>query len=240
MYLTDNLFLICLVMNFLSHYYFERYATQPERVLGSLLPDLLKNVDKSYVFHPEKFEDRLLSRPISLEISEGWYRHVEVDKIFHSSSFFLDHCHALRPKLQPVLENTPIRGTFMAHIAIELLLDHLLIKHELVQVGRLYDHLESINKSILVTYLKTIGLEDIDGFMEFYGRFLEWKYIYEYKSIGGIAKPLFSISRRIWNFQTSTDQETALTEILKEYTETHLTNFRDVYSYIQDKMTFLP
>lgn len=227
-------------MNFLSHYYFERYATQPERVLGGLLPDLLKNVDKSYVFHPHKFEDQLMSHPVSMEISEGWYRHIEVDKIFHSSSFFLTHCHALRPKLQPSLENTPIRGTFMAHIAIELLLDHLLIKHELVQVTRLYDHLGNINKSVLMTYLKTIGLDDIDGFMKFYQQFLEWKYIYEYKNIDDIAKPLFSISKRIWDFQTTPDQEIALSEILKEYTETHLTDFREVYTYIQDKMTYLP
>jgi len=227
-------------MNFLSHYYFERYATQPERVLGGLLPDLLKNVDKSYVFHPQKFEDQLMSHPVSVEISEGWYRHIEVDKIFHSSSFFLTHCHALRPKLQPALNNTPIRGTFMAHIAIELLLDHLLITHEIVHVTRLYDHLGNINKSVLMTYLKTIGLEDIDGFMNFYQKFLEWKYIYEYKSIDDIAKPLFNISKRIWDFQITTDQEIALSEILKEYTETHLTNFREVYTYIQDKMTYLP
>ena len=227
-------------MNFLSHYYFERYATQPERVLGGLLPDLLKNVDKSYVFHPQKFEDQLMSHPVSLQISEGWYRHVEVDKIFHSSSFFLTHCHALRPKLQPALDNTPIRGTFMAHIAIELILDHLLIKHELVQVNRLYDHLENINKPVLISFLKTIGLEDVDRFMAFYEKFLEWKYIYEYKNIDDIARPLFNISKRIWDFSFSEDQERLLSTILKEYTDTHLTNFREVYTYIQDNMTYLP
>jgi len=223
-------------MNFLSHFYFERFATVPERVLGSLLPDLLKNVDKSYVFHPQKFEEQLFSHPLSMEISEGWYRHVEVDKLFHSSEFFLSHCHTLRRQLDPILEGTPIRGTFMAHIAIELILDHLLIKHQLVNVNRLYEHLENVNRSIVKTYLTTIGVEDTKGFFEFYDKFLKWRYIADYKDLDQISKPLINISKRIWTFETPKEVHKGLTEVLIRYTDGNLKDFKDIYAYIQDNL----
>jgi len=226
-------------MNFLSHFYFERYATQSERVLGSLLPDLLKNVDKTYVFHPQRFEEELFIHPLSMAISEGWYRHVEVDKLFHSSEFFLDHCHNLRKKLEPVLEGLPIRASFLAHIAIELLLDHLLIEHNLVNVGRLYEHLEHVNRTVLKNYLLTIGVTDIEGFYHFYDRFIESRYIFDYKYIEHISKPLFNISKRVWDFQTTPEYHQNLSKVLMEYEADHLQNFRDIYVYIQDNMTYL-
>lgn len=227
-------------MNFLSHFYFERYATQPERVLGSLLPDLLKNVDKGYIFHPQKHEEQLFLHPQSMAISEGWYRHVEVDKLFHSSEFFLQHCHVLRKQLEPVLKGLPIRPSFMAHIAVELLLDHLLIEHNLINVSRLYEHLEQVNRPILKSYLKTIGLEDTDDFMRFYEQFLQWRYIFEYKDITQISKPLFNISKRIWAFNAEQQHHEALTEVLINYNNNQLTNFKEIYTYIQDNMAYLP
>lgn len=226
-------------MNFLSHFYFERFATIPERVLGSLLPDLLKNVDKSYIFHPQKFEEQLFAHPLTMEISEGWYRHVEVDKIFHSSEFFLNHCHHLRRKLDPVLEGTPIRGTFMAHIAVELMLDHLLIKHQLVNVSRLYEHLENVHRPIMKNYLKTIGVEDIDGFVAFYDKFLAWKYIFDYKDLDQISKPLINISKRIWTFETPKGIHEGLTAVLVDYCNEDMNNPKDIYTYIQDNLTYL-
>lgn len=77
-------------MNFLSHYYFERFASFPELVLGSLLPDLLKNIDKNYSFQIQRSERELDFHPKALAITEGWLRHVEVDKVFHSSDFFMN------------------------------------------------------------------------------------------------------------------------------------------------------
>ena len=239
MYLTDKLFGYWVDMNFLSHFYFERYATQPERVLGSLLPDLLKNVDKSYIFHPQKQEEQFFLHPQAQAISEGWYRHVEVDKLFHSSEFFLEHNHVLRKQLEPVLEGLPIRASFMAHIAIELLLDHLLIQHELVNVSRLYEHLEHVNLSTLRFYLKTLGVADVEGFMDFYDKFLSWRYIFEYKEVEKISNPLFNISKRIWTFETQPSQHEALTEVLINYRDNQLTNFKEIYMYIQDNITYL-
>ncbi|MFZ4261093.1 hypothetical protein ACFRAE_03565 [Sphingobacterium sp. HJSM2_6] len=226
-------------MNFLSHFYFERFAIHSQRLVGALLPDLLKNVDKSYTFHPQKSEEILFANPKTRQISEGWYRHVEVDKLFHGSEFFLEHCHQLRLQLQKPLAGLPIRPSFMAHIAIELLLDHLLIEQELVNVSRLYEHLEHADRNSIRSYLKTIAVPDIEAFMKFYEDFISWKYIFEYKDINAISKPLFNIAKRIWQFETNADQRMELTQVLIDYKAKELQNFKVIYAYIQDNMTYL-
>lgn len=226
-------------MNFLSHFYFERFAVAPERVVGGVLPDLLKNVDKSYVFHPQKFEEPLFGHPLSRELSEGWYRHVEVDKIFHSSEFFLDHCHLLRRQIDPVLRDLPIRGTFMSHIAIELLLDHLLIDHQLVNAQRFYEHLEQVNRTILKQYLQTIGLEDTEVFFSFFDKFIAWRYIFDYRHADQLSKPLFNICRRLWDFQVDEKTHLDLGMVLQRYKQDHLGEFKEIYGYIQDKLTHI-
>jgi hypothetical protein len=83
-------------MNFLSHFYFERFATTPERVVGSLLPDLLKNADKNFVLKPNNFEDLLGSNPLQSDLLKGWNGHVEVDRLFHNSDYFFHHTHEIK------------------------------------------------------------------------------------------------------------------------------------------------
>lgn len=224
-------------MNFLSHFYFERYASSPERVVGSILPDLLKNADKGYVFHPNRFEEQLFAHPLLVEVYKGWYRHVEVDKLFHSSEFFVAHNHQLRQKLDPILEDLPIRASFMGHIAIELLLDHLLIRDKAVNVARLYEHLENVNRTILTKFLHTIGLEDVGPFMEFYDKFIEWRYVFEYEDISGLHYPLFNIAKRVWVFEADEIHREALTQELITYLQEHLTDYKSIYQYIQDNLT---
>lgn len=223
-------------MNFLAHYYFERYAPESERILGAILPDLLKNVDKRYGFHPQQFEESLFAHPKTMWISEGWYRHVEVDKIFHSSVYFLDHCHVFRKMLVPVVEHLPIRASFLAHIAIELLLDHLLIENEQVNPVRLYEHLEQVNRPIIERYLNTIGEIDLERFFSFYEGFLRSRYILEYKDVSNLSYALFNICKRLWNFEATDRDLVNLTQCLIDYKDAYLTNYIDIFHEIQHKI----
>ncbi|NGM66464.1 hypothetical protein [Sphingobacterium sp. SGR-19] len=223
-------------MNFLSHYYFERYSSHSERILGALLPDLLKNVDKRYNFHPQRFEETLFAHPKTMWISEGWYRHVEVDRLFHASGFFLDHTHALRRKLDPVVTHLPIRASFLAHVALELLLDHLLIDHTLVNPNRLYEHLEHVQKATIERYIRTIGEVDVERFLIFYQRFVTSRYILGYADINNLSYALFNICRRVWTFESTAEDRDRLTACLQLYREQHLLNYMDIFHEIQDKM----
>lgn len=229
----------CWTVNFLSHYYFERYNPHAERVLGGLLPDLLKNVNKQYNFHPQRFEELLFAHPKTRRISEGWYRHLEVDRIFHGSNFFLQHCHVLRKELDPLLVHLPIRASFLAHIAIELLLDHLLIENRIVNPVRLYEHLEQVHRGTIERYLSVFGEVDISQFLEFYGRFLEWRYILDYAKIENLSHPLFNICKRVWSFEVAEADHQRITACLMAYKAEYLHNYLEIFHYIQDKITYL-
>ncbi|MFD1768404.1 hypothetical protein [Sphingobacterium suaedae] len=226
-------------MNFLSHYYFERYSPHAERILGALLPDLLKNVDKQYNFHPQRFEEVLFSHPKTRWVSEGWYRHIEVDKLFHSSNFFLQHCHVLRKELDPLLTALPIRASFLAHIAIELLLDHLLIEQQLVNPTRLYEQLDHVQRGTIERYLRVIGDVNVPGFLQFYEQFLSWRYILDYSEVTNLSHSLFNICKRVWAFEVTPVDHHRLTSCLQEYKEKHMGNYVEIFHYIQDKIVYL-
>lgn len=223
-------------MNFLSHYYFERFAVLPERVLGSLLPDLLKNADKAYSFQLHKYTDRLTFDPSSTAITEGWQRHIEVDKLFHSSAFFYTHTHQLRKKIEHIVVDLPVRASFLAHIALELLLDHLLITHEMLNVARLYEHLEQVDIKKLTLYLQELDGVNVVRFLHFYERFVESKYIFDYADIDNIPHALYSICRRIWPFDTQPQHLHDLAHELRDYQKHALGNYREIYTFIHDKI----
>ncbi len=224
-------------MNFLSHFYFERYATQPERVLGGILPDLLKNADKKYMFHPNRFETILLDHPQYKPIYEGWNRHLEVDRIFHNTPFFFDHTHRLRIKIQDSLSGLPVRPSFLAHVALELILDHLLLKHQVINVDRFYEDLEKVHPDTIIKFLKIVGLEDTTKFMSYYERFVNSKYTYEYADITRISHALFNIAKRIWDFEPVAGHHLKLTEELIMYTDKQLTDYKSIYFEIQDRLS---
>lgn len=223
-------------MNFLSHYYFERFAALPEQVLGGLLPDLLKNVDKAYSFQLHKHAHKLAFDPSSTAITEGWQRHIEVDKLFHSSAFFYTHTHELRKKIEHIVADLPIRASFLAHIALELLLDHLLIEHNTLNVARLYEQLENVDTHALTLYLKELEGVDVARFLRFYERFIESKYIFDYADIDNIPHALYAICRRIWQFETQTQHLEELARELRDYQKHSLANYREIYIFIHDKI----
>lgn len=223
-------------MNFLSHYYFERYAIAPEQVLGGLLPDLLKNVDKSYSFQLHRYEHMLGSAPEAQSITEGWLRHVEVDRVFHGSEFFYKHTHQLRIAVEEGIQDLPIRASFLAHIALELLLDHQLIAHNILNVARLYEHLAEVDRRALTGYLHRLGGIDIDRFFIFYDRFIASRYIFDYAKVENLPHALFNICKRIWTFDANARHLQLLGEKLEEYRQEHMTGFFEIYNYINQKL----
>jgi acyl carrier protein phosphodiesterase len=223
-------------VNFLSHFYFERFALDAEKVLGALLPDLLKNADKSYSFQIHKYEDQLHFHPKSIALYEGWSRHVAVDKLFHSSDFFYTHTHNLRKQIEDTVQDLPIRASFLAHISLELLLDHLLIKHSILNVNRLYEHLTTIDRSVLTSFLKVLGDVDIDRFLAYYDSFIASKYIIQYDDINNISYALFNICSRVWNFKESEQHVSELTSHLINYEVNYLKSYKEIFLVIQDKI----
>src|SRR5437879_12704553 len=111
-------------MNFLSHYYFDRDATICYHTLGTVLPDLLKNADEHIIIHPEKLHH---PNPSINDIIIGWRKHLEVDRYFHSSGFFITRSHELKLLLLSSILVLLIKQFLLIIVSFALLLENLFI-----------------------------------------------------------------------------------------------------------------
>ncbi len=204
-------------MNFLSHYYFDRNNANSYQVLGALLPDLVKNANKHWNIYPEKQNPNFFSHQNHTHILNGWKKHLLVDKLFHSSEFFLHHQHQLKLELLKTLETTAIKPFFLAHISLELLLDSLLITNQLINVEQLYNQLNQVNDYDLITFLEINKLEDLARFIKFYQSFKHEKYLLAYADDDKISYSLKRICMRVWVKPLTQQQESQLTQILSQY-----------------------
>jgi len=203
-------------MNFLSHYYFDRYNTHAYEVLGSLLPDLLKNANNSWNIHPEK-KDLHYQNPAHSYLLKGWKKHLLVDKIFHNTAFFFFHQHQLKLELREVMKDSPVKPFFLGHIALELILDHLLLSEKKINADTLYHHLSQTSRQDIESFFRIHGLEQTDKFFSFFESFKKEQYLKSYIDVKNISYSLKRICMRLWKNPFTIQQEEEMTKIIAHY-----------------------
>jgi len=220
-------------MNFLSHFYFDRKSDNCYHILGTILPDLLKNADKTIVLHPEKLHhpDNTVNSLIA-----GWNKHLEVDRYFHSADFFLNHSHELKKLLLPAIANSPVKPFFLGHIAIELILDNLLLTTQKITVDDFYSHLNGCQIPVINKFLTFAGLNDTTRFFKFFEEFKKSRYLYSYSKTEQIAYALKRICMRVWKDPFTPQHEEAINEVIIRYREALLDNFMSVFDDIESKL----
>ena len=207
-------------------------------VLGVVLPDFIKNAQKDYNLYPLKIRHLFEADPLQASILEGWKKHIEVDQIFHSSDFFQLHTHELKLLILPACENSPVKPFFLAHIGLELILDHLLISKGLVNINTFYDQLAGADKTALKRFLQSSSLEDTSVFFKFLNNFISSKYLFSYLKMENIAYALNRICMRLWD-NPFTDAQllmlTAQLELFKNNIENdYLIIFNDIEKSISN------
>jgi hypothetical protein len=202
-------------------------------VLGTVMPDLLKNADKSVIIHPEK----LTHKDVHVNsIIAGWTKHLQVDRYFHSSDFFLQHSHQLKKLLLPAMEGSPVKPFFLGHIALELILDNLLLTTGKVTADGFYEHLEGCNETIVDEFLTSSGLTNTAVFFKFYYEFKKSKYLHSYTDTKEIAYALKRICMRVWKNPFSAENEAAMNGILMTYRATLKDDFMSIFDEVEGKM----
>lgn len=204
-------------MNFLSHYYFERNNPDPYVVMGVVLPDLVKNADKYWNIHPQKTPDLYQDKPVLQSILHGWQKHLEVDNYFHTSNFFKTETANLKRFILPCVTAGPVKPFFLAHIALELMLDHLLLHSGMINIETFYNQLEQANSSALDLFLRKAELPDHAIFNAFLRDFLDSRYLFSYQKLASISYALNRICMRIWDNPFTDAQLELLTQKLDEY-----------------------
>jgi len=221
-------------MNFLSHFYFDRNTADCYLVLGTVMPDLLKNADKTVIIHPEKLThtDSNVNSIIA-----GWNKHLLVDRYFHSSEFFLAHSHQLKKMLLPAIEGSPVKPFFLGHIALELILDNLLLTTGKVTADGFYDHLDGCDADVVDEFLTFSGLQETSVFFKFYEDFKKRKYLHSYADTKEIAYALKRICMRIWDDPFTPENEAQMNEVLMAYRESLIDDFMSIFDEIGYKLS---
>ena len=223
-------------MNFLSHYYFDQQEKDCHLVIGIVLPDFIKNAHKDWNLNPQKEEHLFLDLPGEASILKGWKRHLEVDRLFHGSGFFIAQTAILKQLIKPVMHSGPVKPFFLAHIGLELILDHLLTIKNQVNINQFYDHLNAANSDSLESFLIKAGVSDMDVFMKFLNGFISSRYLLSYQKIENITYALNRICMRLWNEPFTSEQLDQLTESLLTYRDTITPDYMNIYQEIQKKL----
>lgn len=223
-------------MNFLSHYYFERNEPDHHLVMGIVLPDLVKNAHKDWNLNPQKKPDLFVEDKAEGSILKGWNRHLEVDRLFHCSSFFIRETAVIKEFLMPALQSGPVKPFFLAHIGLELVLDHLLTVQARVNIYHFYHQLQLANNPSLSSFLEKAGIEDINAFSEFLSGFISSKYILSYQKIENISYALSRICMRLWPVPFNEEQVEILTERLILYRDDVQDRFMTIFDEIEQKL----
>ncbi len=217
-------------MNFLSHYYFDRHTSNCYHVLGTVLPDLLKNADKSIILHPEKHH---YPDGDTHHIYNGWLKHLEIDRHFHNSDFFKTHSHQLKLELREVISGSPVKPFFLGHIAIELILDSLLLTTGRVKADDFYYHLSSCDHRSINEFLAVSGMTGPEVFTHFFDRFRTERYLHTYADASKVAYALKRICMRIWPSPFTPEQEAAMTNVIINYRNKIIDTFMEVFDEIE-------
>lgn len=201
-------------------------------VLGTILPDLIKNAHKDWNLHPQKKEDIFVGD----SLLKGWKRHLEVDLIFHSSNFFTEQMAKLKPLLLPILKDSPVRPSFLSHIGVELLLDHLLVTNGKINIYNLYDHLNAVNDNDLSIFLNKCGYEETSHFFKFLNNFKSSRYLLSYQKLENISYALQRICMRLWNNPFNEETSSLLTEQLAIYKLILEKDYLHIFEEIEAKL----
>lgn len=221
-------------MNFLSHFYFERKVNDSHRTLGAVLPDLLRNMDRDIHIFPEKNKKKYIYDKKLAQILKGWSRHIAIDKFFHNNIFFLEKTQELKAYLSPVVNNTPIRASFLSHITLELLLDRLLLKNNWLHENDFYQQLADVDKQSLQIFLELSGIEDPTYFIAYFNSFTADRYLGSYRNMAKLTYALDQICKRFWPSGLSDEKKAQLTEALTSYEEELAQNFKVIFNETTD------
>lgn len=223
-------------MNFLSHFYFDRDNKDSYIVIGTVLPDLVKNASKESNLYPQKKEILFSDNEAHQSILKGWKRHLEVDALFHSSVFFNYETAKLKQLLLPVLGQSPVRPSFLAHIGVELMLDHLLVENAKININLFYEQLSRIDDHILLTFLEKSGLEDGNHFFKFLYNFRSSRYLHSYQKLENISYALQRICMRLWAHPFDEITLALMTEQLEIYKQLLEPTYLVIFEEIQFKL----
>lgn len=206
-------------MNYLSHYIIDHQNNNSYYNTALILPDFCKRWIKNFHSPPpsNSFSDNQLS------LLAGCLQHYKSDKRFHGSSFFQKYESLISDAFKK--ETFSIHFTrkwFVAHVLTELLIDRVFVKQLSFYVDEFYNSLNSINDTVLDSFLMYYGIQDTSEFFKQFNHFRSVKYIYYYADNNKFLYSLNRVMMRVGILELSENDAEKLMAIILHVESVHM------------------
>lgn len=196
-------------MNFLAHYHTTKPDIEAYKLLGVLLPDMVKNFTKLY---NHQIENDFSSNVKEIQqMLEGIKLHMKGDDCFHNHSIFLDLESRAKDILVAQEEISVQRKFIIAHVLVELMIDQYIVNNHPKSVDLLYEKLETVDMNSANLFFEALNTsENVTHFKQNFSNFMRIKFLYKLKENEGLIFTLnivfgklldydFMVQKELWN-----------------------------------------
>ncbi len=176
-------------LNFFAHYHFYHQSGNSWFNAGLLFPDLLRNFTGNQRIKPKATLNYLNEEESLTMLVKGIRLHFEADDKFHNWAWFIQK----NEELALTIRHSGLafkRDWFLAHILIELAIDHVLVQEKKEEIVRLYHDLKSCGKPTWENFFKQNNLNDFELWHHTLLRFIEHRYIFSYVDLESVCYAL--------------------------------------------------
>ena len=153
-------------MNYLGHYVYNHTVCglepQPYFALGVVLPDLWPRFSRRRRIRWRAVRSATVSNPRVAQLRDGLLNHVAVDQRFHALPSFVRWQRELKQRVVGSVPHSAVID-FLAHVALELMLDHRVVREEPRAAEEIYDRIGSCSFDFVEQEIGLLGDVDARG-----------------------------------------------------------------------------
>ena len=180
-------------VNFLSHYYFDSQPDRPYYNMGLIFPDILRNFVRGSKI---QLNIQLKDAPFEEDLLKGSIQHVQSDKTFHAWNGFIDAMDFVTEQIRKSPHDME-RDWFIAHILVELAMDHYLLINNNNLAKNLYTDFEMVDTTHVQSFLDRHDFSNFDLFQKGFDRFMRVRYLESYTEPDNIVYALGRICTKM-------------------------------------------
>lgn len=186
-------------MNYLAHYVWNHrirdLAPDPAFVLGAALPDLWLRYSRRRRLRWRVIEAARPADPQESRLRAGLLSHMHADRDFHALPVFAAWQRDVRNRVAPLPAEPPggihpILIDFLIHAALELALDHHLLRAEPGLVGEFYGHVGRCDARWAAAAVGRLAAVETTGLDDVITAFVRRRFLSRYDTPAGLVEVL--------------------------------------------------
>ena len=206
-----KVFIFFALVNYLSHFYFDRDEDNKYFNIGLILPDLARSHISKLRINPYRNIEFTTDEIGS--INRGCNRHFESDRKFHNWNVFVKVSQDATDRMRESGDKELDRDFFLSHILVEMVLDKILLRQNPTLADDFYDMINSVEMDWILKYLRYSGLQDDELFKGNHRRFMKAAFLKKYTSTENVVEMLGQVAVRTGLNEFTEDQKELLMEI---------------------------